>query len=399
MHLAGRLADRGERVAAITKRKEAVLRGVTRVIYPEPKGASGGTHPYLVRFEEAVRHGEAAARAALRLKREGFSPDVVCAHPGWGESLYLKDVFPDAPLLQYCEFFFHAFGGPVHFDPSQPPRPDTIFQTRTRNVLHLLALDAGDWGVTPTRWQHAQYPEAYRARISVIHDGINAGLCRPDPDARLSLPGGRELSRADEVVTYVARNLEPTRGFPTLMRAAAELTRRRPRCEVVVIGGDELSYGAAPAEGSSWREAMLEEVDLDRARVHFLGKVPYATYLKVLQVSSAHVYLTVPFVLSWSVLEAMAAECLVVASDTAPVKEVIEDGRNGLLVDFFDHGAVADRVEEALDRRDAMAEIRRRARETVVARYALAKCLPAQIRLIEDLASGRGRPAAAAVGG
>lgn len=390
LHVADRLAAEGRnRVVAITKRKDAVLRRVARVLYPPPEGAGPGTHPYLVKLDEAVRFGEAAAGAALRLKREGFTPDVVCAHPGWGESLYLKDVFPETPLLHYCEFYFHAFGGPVHFDPKEPVRLDSVFGTRTRNVLHLLTLDSGDWGVTPTHWQRAQYPEPYRDKISVIHDGINVRLCKPDPNARFPLDNGQGLTRDDEVVTYVARNLEPTRGFPTFMRAVAELTRRRPRCHVLIVGGDEVSYSASLPDGRTWREAMLAEVEVDPRRVHFLGKIPYATYLKLLQVSRAHVYLTTPFVLSWSMLEAMAAECLVVASDTAPVREVIEDGRNGLLVDFFDHRAVADRVEEALDHHGSMGELRREARRTVVDRYRLAKCLPAQVRLIEDVAAGR----------
>jgi len=343
----------------------------------------------LVKFEEAVLHGRAVASVAMQLRKKGFAPDIICAHSGWGESLYLKDVYPDVPLLHYCEFYFHAFGGPAHFDPSQPVTLDSLFRIRTRNIVNLLSLESCDWGVCPTRWQHAQHPAEFRDKISVIHDGINTRLCAPASDARVELPSGMTLTRKDDVVTYVARNLETVRGFPTFMRAAAELCRRRANCHVLVVGGDEVSYGPSLPEGQTYRENMLAEVTIDPDRVHFLGKVPYATYIRILQISSAHVYLTVPFVLSWSMLEAMSAGCLVIGSDTPPVTEVIEEGRNGLLVDFFDPVAVVDRVEEVLDHPDRMADMRRRARETVVERYSLTKCLPAQLKLIEDQITGR----------
>ena len=206
---------------------------------------------------------------------------------------------------------------------------------RSRNAHHLLSLDAADYGISPTQWQWQQFPSEYRNKISVIHDGVDTSKITPNPGAKLTLPNGQALCAGDEIVTYVARNLEPYRGFPTFMRAAALIQQRRPHCHIVVVGGDEVSYGSAPAEGVTYRQQMQQEVDLDLSRIHFLGKVPYSTFLQVLQVSAAHIYLTVPFVLSWSMLEAMAAECLIIGSKTAPVTEVIKHGDNGLLADFL----------------------------------------------------------------
>ena len=194
---------------------------------------------------------------------------------------------------------------------------------------------------------------------------------------------------SDEVVTYVARNLEPYRGFPVFMRAVEEICRRRPKAHVLIVGADGVSYGRSLPDGQTYREKALSEVEIDPARVHFLGRLSYEQYLKVLQVSAVHVYLTYPFVLAWSMLEAMASECLIVGSETAPVKEVIRDGENGLLVDFYDHLAIADRIDEVLDHEDRMADIRTRARRTIVRGYGLDKCLRDQIRMVESLAESR----------
>ncbi len=380
--------DPKHRVAAISKSKLASHAAIRRAQYKVP-GEADGPHGYLGRFEDGVRHGHAVARAAQSLKAGGFRPDVICVHPGWGEAIYLPDVFPGVPQLHYCEFYFHAFGGAIHFDPKEKPRVDTMARTRMRNTVNLLSLECMDWGISPMHWQHSQYPAEFRHRISVLHDGVDTRTCRANPAARIRLRDGTVLTRDHEVLTYVSRNLEPVRGFPSLVRAAAEICGRRPECHVVVVGGDGVSYSGTLPKGQTYRQNMLEEVPLDLTRVHFLGRVPYPFFLRLLQVSRAHLYLTMPFVLSWSMLEAMSAECLVIGSRTAPVMEAIEDGVNGLLVDFFDIPGIADRVCEALAARDSMPAMRRRARETVQERWDLANCLPAQAALIEDVAAGR----------
>lgn len=379
-------ADRKNKVAFVTKRTDVDVAGVRRVSYPPPAGAGDKTHPYLRLFEACVRQGQAAARAYLQLHTEGFRPDVIVAHPGWGETLYVKDVWPDAPLLNFCEFYYHGRGYDVGFDPEEPAGLDQICRARTRNAHLLLSLEACDAGYAPTHWQKNSHPADLRDKIEVVFDGIDVDAVRPDPEASLTLPNGRVLTKADQVVTYVARNLEPYRGYPSFVRALPKLLEARPEAQVVVVGGDEVSYGGKPEGGGTWREHMAKEVPLPADRVHFLGKLPYSTYLKVLQISSLHLYLTRPFVLSWSFMEAMASECLVLGSATAPVEEVLIDGYNGFLTEMFEPDRIADQAAELLAARETLGEVRRRARRTIVERYALRDCLAKQVRLIERVA-------------
>jgi len=389
-HLARYLASFPENEVVFIGKVQRDIPNVTMLTYAPSRAPGKDTHHYLRAFESQVLHGQAVVRAAIGLQKRGFVPDVICAHPGWGEALFLKDVFPTAKLLAFCEFFYRSHGSDVGFDPQQEVTLDMACRIRTKNATLLTSLEAADWGVSPTRWQRSQHPDGLLSKISVIHDGVDTELCRPDAEATVTLPDGRTLSRDDEIVTYIARNLEPYRGFPTFMRAVEEICRRRPKAEILVIGGDDISYGAPPAGAANWREKMLAEVRIDPQRVHFLGKVPYESFLKIVQVSRAHIYLTYPFVLSWSMLEAMACGAVVIGSNTPPVAEVIEDGRNGLLVDFFDPKAVADRVDAALDHPERMAAIREAARRSVVERFDLRSvCLPAQVRLIEALHAGR----------
>jgi glycosyltransferase involved in cell wall biosynthesis len=369
------------------------IKGLRHVTYKKPRGATATTHHYLHAMEASVRRGQAVAKLGLELRRDGFVPDVICAHPGWGESLYLKEVFPEAQLLNYYEFYYRFKGADVGFDPEFPVTFDDMFRTPTKNATHLLSLAASDWGISPTFWQRDQFPPAWRGLISVIHDGVDTQVIRPNPQAVLKLEAqGLELTRADEVITYVSRNLEPYRGFHIFMRALPKILRRRPKARVLIVGGDEVSYGKKLPEGKTYRQQMLDEVgkDLDLSRVHFLGKVPYGTFLNILQVSSAHVYLTVPFVLSWSMLEAMSVGCLLVASRTPPVQEAVQDRVNGLLVDFLSPKDVADRVEEALTNQKKLQPIRQAARRTIIERYDLRTiCLPQLVALIETLAARR----------
>lgn len=340
--------------------------------------------PFQASLQRAVHRGRTVAAAAAALRRSGFCPDIVFTHLGWGEGVFLKDVFPQARILLHCEFYYRARGGDTGFDPEFPPRPDSILRLRVMNAPLLMALDASDWGITPTRWQQRQFPFVYRQRISVVHEGIDTDTVAP----------GR-APRDEELITYVARNLEPYRGFHVFMRAIPEIQRRRPKARIVIVGGDEVSYSPRLPAGETYRARMLRELEgrIDFSRVDFTGRIPYADYLALLRRSSAHVYLTYPFVLSWSLLEAMAAGCLVVGSRTPPVEEVIDDRRNGLLVDFFSPEAIAERVDEALRRREELEPLRVAARRTVLERFDLRRvCLPAQARLVEQLL-GAGRPA------
>jgi glycosyltransferase involved in cell wall biosynthesis len=396
-HLAAHLArDQEHRVIFLTKSAGSAPARVTRVRYRLARQGNPLTHHYLHSLESAVLHGQAVARALLQLRRRGFVPELVIAHPGWGEPMFVKDAVPEAKLINYCEFFYRAVGADVGFDPAEPVDPDSSARLRVRNAALMIALEACDQGLAPMEWQRRVHPSEFHSKIEVVFDGVDTDRARPDPAACFRLPDGRLLRRGDQVVTYVARNLEPYRGFPSFMHALPRITEALPAAQVVIAGGDDVSYGRRPPGGESWREVMLREVDLDPGRVHFVGTLAYDAYLRLLQVSAAHVYLSYPFVLSWSAMEALATSCLVIGSRTPPVEEVIRDGENGILVDFFSPAAIAEAVIDAVRHGDAFAGLRQRAREGVLGRYDLATCLPRQLALLERVTGRaglvRGRP-------
>ncbi|MBP8191726.1 MAG: glycosyltransferase family 4 protein [Aquabacterium sp.] len=329
-------------------------------------------HPYLRKMEDAVLHGQAVARSLLDLKRKGFQPDVVLAHPGWGETLYVRDVFPDARLVHFCEWYYGTPNSDMGFDPAYPSDFNAQARARTWNALHALNLTHCDVGVSPTEWQRSRHPEIFQPKIHLAHEGVDTGILKPDSAAQLKMPNGQVLSAGQPVITYVARNLEPYRGFPSFMRMLAKVQQSHKQCHTIIVGGDDVSYGSKPKDAANWREKMLQEVpSVDPSRTHFLGKVPYDVYRKVLQVSAAHVYLTYPFVLSWSMLEAMASGCLIIGSRTAPVQEVIQHGENGLLVDFFDHNEIADTVASVLEQPHSFSRLREKAQTTIAANYTM----------------------------
>jgi glycosyltransferase involved in cell wall biosynthesis len=391
--LAPALAARGHRVVALGMSERANTGAVQYHRYQTATKNTPQIHPWVLDFETKVIRGQYCARAASELAQQGFEPDVICAHPGWGESLFLREVWPKAKQLHYVEYFYNAEGQDMGFDP-EFASPGLAHRCRlwTKNANNLMNLAQMDHGVSPTRWQHASVPQPYKDKISVIHDGIDTGKLNAFEGAVLQTQNDQgqdiRLSRQDEVVTFVNRNLEPFRGYHTFMRALPRLMRERPQAHFVVIGGDGVSYGAAPPQGT-WKQIYLDEVrdQIDMSRLHFLGRVPYNTYISAIQVSKAHIYLTYPFVLSWSLLESMAMQAPIIASSTEPVKEVIEDGVNGHLVDFFDPNALADKVIDVLQNPQAQQALRANARQIIVQTYDLrTQCLPAHVRLVESLA-------------
>lgn len=366
---------------------EWVIPGVRKVLFKVSREARAETHHYVRFLENGVLHGQAMFRVAEQLKSEGFIPDIIYGHSGWGPTLFMKDAFPSSKLMCYFEWFYHAIGSDADFDPADPLTVDDMARIRIKNTPILVDLYSCDWGISPTHWQRSQFPPEFQSKITVLHDGVDTDYFQPNPDAKLILPN-LDLSEVDEIVTYVARGMEPYRGFPEFIESIAYLQEKRPNCHVVIVGSERVCYGKALPDGKSYKQYMLEKVPLDLSRVHFVGSLPYGLYLKVIQASSVHVYLTRPFVLSWSMIESMSTGCLVIGSDTPPVSEVIRDGENGLLVDFFSPKQIADRIVEVLDHPTRMAEIRQKARQTALEKYSHDVLLPQHIKLIQDVANG-----------
>ena len=396
-HLAPALVAKGHACTALTLRvKEATVWNGVRVLPYAVKRPSGqGVHPWLADTETKVIRGEACYHAARALRDKGYYPDIIVAHHGWGEPMFLRDVWPAARIGLYCELYHLSDRDHLGFDPEFMPQVTEAehLRIRMKNLNNLIHLPLCDMGLSPTRFQADTFPAAFRDRISVIHDGIDTDHVRPDPGARVTLPDGRVLTRDDEVVTFVNRNLEPYRGYHVFMRALPGLLAARPQAQVVIVGGDDVSYGGKPPKGQTWKQIFVDEVrgqipDRDWARVHFLGRVPYSDFVPLLQVARVHVYLTYPFVLSWSLFEAMSAGAAIVASDTAPVREAITHGDTGLLVDFFDGAALVEQVCRLMDDPALRARLGQAARAHVTARYDLRRiCLPQQLDWIERLAA------------
>ena len=400
-HLAPALVRQGHNVKALAVNSQvgSFWQGVNVIKYTPTRRSTPNLHPWLIDTETKVIRGEAVYMAALQLKKSGFHPDAVIAHPGWGESLFIKEVWPSARLGLYFEFFYHAEGADVGFDPEFDQQDDLLRpRMRAKNFNNLLHLDLADAGLSPTVWQASTFPNAYQRKITVIHDGIDTNVLSPNPNAslQLTLGSGQKLllTAKDELITFVNRNLEPSRGYHQFMRALPAILRQRPTAQVLIVGGDGVSYGARPDPARfgarTWKQIFIDEVSdqigmADWHRVHFLGRVPYPQFIALLQISRVHVYLTYPFVLSWSFLEAMSVGCAIVASDTAPVKEAIKDGERGRLVDFFNHDNMAEEVCSLLDDAKERRRLGENAREFATQHYDLKSvCLPRQLQWIKE---------------
>jgi glycosyltransferase involved in cell wall biosynthesis len=398
-HLAPALVAGGHDVRATLMQKQVpdTWNGIRLTGYLPVAASTPGIHPWLKSLENETILAESVFRTALKLKASGYNPDVIVAHPGWGESTFLKHVWPQTRLGIYCEYFYHHAGMDVGFDPEfsvTDVGEKCRLQLKNLNILQHFGM--ADAGISPTYWQAATFPEPFRHKISVVHDGIDTGSVRPDPLAQLRVAtecGELLLTREDEVITYVSRNLEPYRGYHVFMRALPELLRRRPHAHVLITGGEGVSYGQRPAANTSWKQVMINEVrpgisNADWSRVHFTGVVPYSQFIKVLQLSTVHVYLTYPFVLGWSLLEAMSAGCAIVASDTGPLHEAVQDGETGRRVGFFDIKGLVNTTCELLEQPEQRRWLGTRARKFVCNNYDLhTLCLPRQIRWVETLSN------------
>ena len=394
-NLAPALAARGDTCVALTLRvkEPTTWKGVRVLPYQIKRAPKRDVHPWLIDFNTKLHRAEACLAAAENLKQSGFEPDVIVAHPGWGESMFLRDVWPNARIGLYYELFYQSNAGDTGFDPEfeKTESAGDLQRIRIKNINNHLHFPLGDMGICPTEFQASSFPKSFRERISVIHDGIDTEVAKPNPDVSFELDTGEVLTREDQVITFVNRNLEPYRGFHVFMRALPQMLKEAPKARVVIVGGEGNSYGASAPDGKSWKQIFVDEVrpqisDSDWARVNFVGKLPYDKFLALLQLSSVHVYLTYPFVLSWSLLESMSCGAAIVASDTDPVREAITDGATGKLVDFFDVKGLAEATVKLLGDAEQRAAYGRAARQHVVDTYDLKTiCLPKQLDWIDAL--------------
>ena len=393
--LAPALVKQGHQVLAMTMRstEAKTWQGVTLVPYISKRSSTPNIHPWVSDFETKTIRADACFHAAYQLKNQGINPNLIIAHSGWGESLFIKDVWPTAKLAVYWEFYYHSRGADVNFDPEfLSTDPSIACHLRLKNLNNLMHLTIADAAISPTRWQASTFPIFFQDKISVIHDGINTTQLIPNPQASITLNNTLTLTNNDEIVTFVNRNLEPYRGYHIFMRALPEILKRRPKAHILIVGGDGVSYGAKSPTGQSWKQIFANEVHSqmpteDWARIHFLGRISYNYFVSLLQLSSVHVYLTYPFVLSWSLLEAMSCGCAVVASDTQPLHEVIQHDDNGLLVNFFDVAGLADQVCKLLDDPTTRQRLGIHAREFAQANYDLSTvCLPQQLAWVLESA-------------
>jgi glycosyltransferase involved in cell wall biosynthesis len=390
LHVVRHLVARAEHeIVFITEANFNQIEGVRKVPYVKPRGASGDTHIAARELDVGTRRAEIVAHTANSLKQLGFIPDIIIGHHGWGEMLNLVDVFPDVPRIGYMEFYYQVDGADVIFDPEFPIDSSDFPRVRAKNAINHIALNLPGNLVTPTKWQLSTYPDWARQRIDLLWEGVNLDLCMPDDEpSRASLKfGNMTVRRNDLLITYVSRDLEPYRGLHPMIRALPHLLRARKNLKVVLVGADGVSYGAPPPNGGTWRETFMKEVadQIDPSRVSFPGRINYPEYLAMLRRSDAHVYLTYPFVASWSLREALASGCAVVGSDTEPVREFITHGRNGLLTSFFDPRGLADTILRVLEDRQLAQKLRGGARRYAERYLAMDNYLTAFTRKIETL--------------
>ncbi|WP_407493935.1 glycosyltransferase [Pseudooceanicola sp. MF1-13] len=395
-HLASDLARRGHQVKALTLRvkERTSWNGVDILPYSILKRSDQKTHPWVLDLDSKVTRAESCYRAARALRDQGYAPDVIIAHHGWGEAMFLRDVWPKARMGLYCELYHLTDYPHAGFDPEFPINDelDGEIRIRLKNINNHLHFDQAQAGISPTQFQANTFPQPFRSKITVVHDGINTDALVRKDDARLTLDTGQVLTRDDEVITFVNRNLEPYRGYHVFMRALPRLLKERPKAQVVIVGGDGVSYGSRPPAGKTWKQIYIDEVrgqisDADWARVHFLGRIPYDRFVSLLQVGRVHLYLTYPFVLSWSLFESMSCEAAIVASSTPPVLEALEHDKTARLVDFFDGDALVDQAVSLLEDADARARLGAAARKHIVQTYDLRRhCLPKQLEWFDELA-------------
>lgn len=389
-HIANAARVKGYKLAAIAgPDSKGGFPGVDVRRWKLDRGTTKGIFDPATRAEADLLRGCAAAEVASLFKKDGFIPDLIVGHPGWGEMLMLNEIFPGVPQIAFGEFYYLTRGGDVNFDREfEPESLQSDLRCHAKNMGLALSYAMADKIVCPTPFQASTLPDVYQAKVVTLHEGVDVGRARRKPNAKLKLPNGKVLDGSRPVITFINRNFERLRGFHIFMRALPELLERQPDAQIVIIGRDAAKgYGGAIAGGQTWKEKMLEELGdrLDLDRIHFMGAVPHGEMIDALSISWAHVYYTYPFVLSWSLVEAMACECLVLGSDTAPVRDAITPGVDGVLNDFFDVKALSEAMVRACETPEAFAEMRKQARLRALALFDRETVgVPGWMKLIED---------------
>ena len=393
LHLAPALASRGNKCIAIGSQTSRKISNIELIKYKwgnTQNPRKEGIHNWLSDFNLKIIRAELVAEILLKLKKNGFKPDLIIGHPGWGELLAVKDIFPKTPVLQQLEFVYQLNGADYNFDPEfRESNWSEDVRLRIRRAPQLLSLTDLDYAISPTKWQAQTAPKVFSEKIKIIHEGIDTDTISPNEKMFIKLKrSGQVFQYGDEVISYVARNLEPYRGFHSFMRMLPYLQSKRPNCHAIIVGGDDVSYGKPPSSEATWRELLLDELrgELDLSRIHFVGRVSRDSLTNLFQVSACHVYLTYPFVLSWSLLEAMSCQSPIVASNTAPVKEFLENNKNSYLVDFFNYKQISDAICESLTNKKLSKSQGVLARKKIKDSCDLKKiCLPSQFKLIEEI--------------
>ncbi|MCR5880309.1 glycosyltransferase [Phenylobacterium sp. J367] len=369
--LAGALRDAGVACYAIGAHTSKGVPGVMQTKYKLGRGSTPNLLPLAVRAEADMLRGRAAYRAGQALKEQGVEPDVIVGHPGWGETLFLDELWPDARQVAFAEFFYHGRGLDIGFDTEfGAPTEEAILLGKSKNATMALAYTDADVIVSPTEFQASTLPDVFRPRLRVFHEGVDVEAIRPGPAEPFELPDGRTIAPGTPVITHINNAMEPMRGLHILARALPKLLAAVPEAHVIIIGQeDKRGYGGAAPDGLTWKEFIFRDVPIDPERVHFLGRVPHAQMLAALRLSTAHVYYTYPFVLSWSLAEAMASGCYVIGSDTPPLRDAIQDGVHGRLLPFFDVSALSEAMIDACRDPGSKTGMRKAARATAEAMF------------------------------
>lgn len=393
-HLLRRLRQRGDQIWVLTPKPApaALDPAVHWNTYRWKRLNSPTVHPLAQDLETKVTRGEALAEQAEQLRKKGFQPDLILGHPGWGEMLFLHHIWPSTPQLHYVEFFFDVPGTDTDFADVYAPAQTWQHRAKlsSRNAALLPGLETMAAGITPTRFQHSLLPTWAQFKTTVIHEGVNTHWLAPDPKAALKLSNGLTLQAGDPIVTFVNRTFEPYRGVHVFLQALALAQQRHPHLQALLVGKNtpDVSYGKRREDGRGWLDVLREEmgVGLDWSRIHVLGTVPHTQLRTVYQVSAAHVYFTYPFVLSWSLLEAMSCGCLVIGSDTPPVRELVEHDSNGWLVPFQDSEQLAERMLAAISPSASaeLSRLRREARQCIRQQYDVEHCSDRQLLWLDQ---------------